>query len=156
MSRWLPPLVLALPPVAAVGLLLAMAIAERTQYPLMAVEPPRNGAEAVALKNAAAVLGFLAAGEDPLLVSPIRPDAISSSITEATLFEAAILSRSVEMVRLLAHEGVLPNLETRQDLACLAVDIEEEGIARVLADGGPVCTPGAVLRLLLERSHKER
>jgi hypothetical protein len=138
------------PLIGATAMLLTIAAGERGRQSLFAYEAPRNSAEAAALGNAAAVVGFLEAGEDPQQTYPVRPEAISSSVPRATTVEAAVLSRRVEMVQLLDHAGAVRDPALRQELACLARDIEQQGIADALMPGA-VCERGAALARWQER-----
>jgi len=155
MRTWAPSLALVSPLAAATIVLAALAIGERTGRPLFAVDAARNSAEAVALGDAAAVVRFLQAGEDPQRVYPLRPEAISSSVLRATTLQAAVLSRRVEMVILLDHAGTLREPALRQELACLAADVNQPGIAVVLVPSGADCMPGAALKRWLDRSRPE-
>ena len=139
------------PLIGATVMLLAVAAGERSNQSLFAYEAPRNGAEAAALGNAAALVGFLEAGEDPRQTYPLRPEAISSSVPRATTVEAAVLSRRVEMVVLLDNAGAVRDPALRQELACLARDIEQQGIADTLMPAA-ACEPGAALARWQERT----
>lgn len=153
MRRWGPAIALAAPLAAAAAFLAALAISERAGRPFAAIEPPRNGAEAAALGNAAALVRFLEAGEDLLRVYPIRPEAVSSSVPFATTLEAAVLSRRPEMLMVLEHSGALRDPKVRASLACLAADL---GLADMIALLAPPatrdCVPGAAVRQIAERA----
>jgi hypothetical protein len=146
---------LTLPPVAALALLAAMTVGEHSGRPLMAYDPPRNGAEAAALGQAAALTGFLRAGEDPSRVYPLRAEALSSGVPRATILEAAVLSRREPIVLLLDHRGAIGDAAVRQELACLASDVKQRDIAELLAPNGTACSPGAALERWSARRHPQ-
>lgn len=146
-------LMLALPALAATGVLTLNSLVERRGGLLFAIEPPRNSAEAAALGDAAATIRYLTHGEDPLAVHPIRPDAISSTMRRATTAEAMILSRRSQMLILLEDRGVLRDPAVRAALACLAADIgQNEAVGLLFASAPPSCEPGAALQRVLARS----
>ena len=95
--------------------------------------PLLNVAEAAAAGNAAEMLRLMQAGEQMSQLWPVRPEIISSSVRQATGLEAAVWSREGALLRLLDLRGVIGEGETRRHLVCLAVDLEAQDVADVLA-----------------------
>jgi len=117
--------------------------------------PVRNVAEATAMGQASEVLRFLAAGEDPNQIWPVRSDIISSTISRVTALEAAVWSRRAQLVELLDRQGAFVNDESRRHVACLASDLEspvEEIVEYLFPEGRPTCTAGQALALVRERT----
>ena len=115
--------------------------------------PLQNVAEAAASGNAAEVLRRMAAGDNLGRLWPVRPDIISSSVPFATGLEAAVWSREGALVRLLDLRHAIGEGEVRHHLVCLALDIEAEDVADVLAgDRDLSCEPGEALRAVLKRA----
>lgn len=111
-----------------------------------------NGAEAAALGRAGEVFRLLRAGEDPHQVQAVRPEVISSSVRGATVLEAAVWSRQLEMIQMLEREGALTAAD-RQPLACLATDLEVEDVAEYLAaDGAAPCEEDDALERVMART----
>ncbi len=130
-----------------------VAAAERLGSHPFAGLVPHNSAEAAALADAAGLLRFLRRGEDPRAVYPVRPEAISSAILQATTVEAAMWSRQVEMIKLLDREGVIHDGEERASLTCLAVDLEIDDVVEYLAaDGTSRCEAGEALARVTART----
>jgi hypothetical protein len=142
-----------LPACAALVPVAAFIAGELMGSALLSYAPPANVAEAAALGLGSEVRRFMVAGQDPRAVYPVRPDAISSSITRATGLEAAVWGRSERMVRMLDRMGLI-DVPTRHHLACLAADVRSEDIRAHLAssDAAP-CEPEAAFQLVRERSH---
>jgi len=140
------------PLVVSLAIVLGFAAAERVGRPVLTYAPPANLAEAAALANAGEVLRRLRAGEDPAAIQPVRPDAISSAVPLASAHEAAIWSRRVELVALMAREGALPT-EPPLHLVCLAVDLGVDDIVAYLSPGAPpLCEPGAATARVMARA----
>ena len=142
--------------VATVGVLTFSGLELRGEAPF-SPGPVRNIAEAAAMGHASEVLRFLAAGEDPNQVWPVRRDIISSTITMVTALEAAIWSRRVQLIELLDRQGAIVGDDSRRHLACLANDLESpvEEIVHYLSPRGPLnCPPGQALAVVLERSRE--
>ena len=115
--------------------------------------PLQNVAEAAAAGNAAEVLRRMAAGDDLGRMWPVRAEIISSSVPVATGLEAAVWSREGALVRLLDLRHAIGEGEVRHHLVCLALDIEAEDVADVLAgDRELSCEPGEALRAVLKRA----
>jgi hypothetical protein len=113
---------------------------------------PRNIAEAAGMGNSAEVLRMLQVGADPAQVLPVRPEIISSAITQVTAYEAAIYSRRVQLVRLLDRQVPI-SAASRQELACLARDVDVDDIVEFLAPADANgCEPGAARQRIAERS----
>jgi hypothetical protein len=140
----------ALPAVAATAAMLWVAVADRTAW--AADRRVMNSAEAAALGNVADMVRFLDLGENPMRVLPVRPRFISSSIPLATTVEAALWSRSPELVRLLDERGALAG-STRRELACLAADLDLPEVVDYLDTAGDrECEPGAALARIVARA----
>ena len=115
--------------------------------------PLQNIAEAAADGNAAEVLRRMAAGDNLGRVWPVRPEIISSSVPLATGLEAAVWSREGALVRLLDLRHAIGEGEIRHHLVCLALDIDAEEVADVLAGNRELsCEPGEALRVVLKRA----
>lgn len=157
MRNWMASIALAAPvTVAALGLA-AVSAAERAGHPLFAADAARNSAEAAVDGNAAAVVRFLDAGEDPLALHSVKPSAISSEIPLVTTAEAAILGRRPEMLLVLEQRGALRDPALRASLACLAADRGESGAISFLSpSGAPACEPGAALERIMARGRASR
>jgi hypothetical protein len=136
-------LALSLPVVLAVGAVLGLAVADRAGFDLGSGSAPRNVAEAAALGRAADVVRLLRDGTDPAAIHPVRAEIIGPSIRLVTVFEAAVWSGRVEMLRLLEREGVRINAPTRQELACLSVDLGQPAMTAYLVPANRRdCEPG--------------
>jgi hypothetical protein len=117
---------------------------------------PANSAEAASLGNVADVVRFLAFGDNPARIYPVRPQFISSSVPYATTLEAAMWSRSLEVVKLLDERGAIVGDGSRHALACLAADLDLPDIVAYLAGStAPACEPGAALRRVTARGAAE-
>ena len=142
----------ALPIVLASVVLAWIPLAERVD-PDTDDRRPLNIAEAAGQGNASEVVRRLRLGEDPNRVYPVRPHIIPLPVTMTTAAEAAVWSRQVRLMDLLAREGVILGGRPRGDLACLAVDISAGDVAAYLAEGHvPACEPGAMLQRIIARS----
>jgi hypothetical protein len=83
----------------------------------------------------------------------VRPEIISSAITEVTALEAAVLARKVELVRMLDRRGYIRGDAARRGLACLAADLDADDVVQYLVrPGDPPCEPDAARGRLLARS----
>lgn len=157
MRNWMASIALAAPVTAAAIALAVVSVAERAGHPLFAADAARNSADAVADGNAAAVVRFLEAGEDPLALHPVKPSAISSEIPLVTTAEAAVLARRPEMLLLLEQRGALQDPVLRRALACLAADRGESSALSFLSPSGPpTCEPGAALERIMARGRASR
>jgi hypothetical protein len=122
-----------------------------------AIGPPRNIAEAAAMSAASEALRLFEAGEDPNRVWPVRPEIISSTITQVTGLEAAIWSHHWEMVDMFDRRGAIRDAQTRQHLICLASDVRDPDVLNYLSPGrAPECVQGAALERVRARSIQER
>jgi hypothetical protein len=143
---------LALPLLLGTGRLVSMTMAE-SLGPVAEERVPLNIAEAAGMEDAGEVVRRLRLGEDPGRILPVRPHVISSSIPFATAFEAAIWSRSVELVALFDREGAPLDEQTRAGLACLAGDVKAEDIRSYLVKDHPVtCQQDAALKRIEARA----
>ena len=136
-------LALAGPPVLAVLCVLAVVVAEQSGARAFGAPPPANIAEAAGTARADDMLRRLRLGEDPHRLYDLRPEVISSTVLKATPLEAAVWSRQELIVRLLEREGALRDDAHRQEIACLAADLELDDMVEHLSPGGPPdCVPG--------------
>jgi hypothetical protein len=115
-----------------------------------------NSAEAAAIGDAAATIRFLRFGEDPTRVHALRPWVISPNVLRATTLEAALWSRRREMIELLDREGTIVGSGTRQELACLAMDLSLPDVVDYLAPDGATCVPGQVMQRVVDRTPVNR
>jgi hypothetical protein len=115
---------------------------------------PRNVAEAAAAGNAADLLRRLQADEDLSQVYEVRPQFISSSVQQATVFEAAMWSRQVQLFVMLDRAGALViDDATRYELVCLADDLAVPDVAEYLGRGdAAACEPQAALKRVQART----
>lgn len=141
---------LALPLATATAAILWVSLGETAGAAPWAGLVPRNGAEAAGLGSATDLLRFLRAGEDPHAVYDVRPDVISSAIRKATILEAAMWSRQVELVQLLDREGAIAASD-RDALTCLAADLKIVDVVAYLAPEGAHCEPGEALQQVADR-----
>ena len=139
-------------PVCVALVILAVFVAgEAMGYTPLRYQPPRNIAEAAASATASEVLRRLRAGEDPTVLLTIRPEVISSSVTNVTALEAAIWGRTVEIVRLLDREGAIPAGQ-KAYLACLSEALQASDILEYLAPHGTSgCDANAVMESIQAR-----
>jgi hypothetical protein len=143
---------LALPPSLALAGMLAIALAERAGAVLFGEALPRNLAEATAMGRGDDVVRRLRLGEDVRRVYPVRPDVTHSPLTRATATEAAIWSRQRLMIELLDRAGAIEEGD-RQDLGCLAADLDLEEIVEYLAPAGTAsCVPERARERVLARA----
>jgi hypothetical protein len=148
--------VLVLPVAAAMLLLAVVAALETSGVVLFPEAQPRNVAEAASWGLAAETMRRVAAGERPSAIYHVRPQFISSEVTEVTAIEAAIWSRQVALVALLADAGAIEGEAQRAHLACLAGDASAPDIAAYFAayfaphfaatSAAPAATPPATPR----------
>jgi len=149
-------LLLALPASLVTIGLLGVAVGERIAPSLFDHYRPRNAAEAAAAGNAAEVLRRLHRGEDPLREYVVRPQFISSAVQHASMLEAAMWSRRIQMFVMLDRAGVLANDETRHELVCLAEDLSLPDVAEYLSrEDAPACEPQQALNRLFARTSEE-
>ena len=113
---------------------------------------PLNSAEAAAFGAPADSLRFMMAGEDPGREYPLRPWVISSEYRRATMMEAAMWSRRIEMIRLFDRAGAISSEVERQELACLASDLGMPDVSSYLAPGGAGCVPGTAQERVRQRT----
>jgi hypothetical protein len=144
---------LLVPVVAAIALLAVFTVGEMAGAAPFSYQPPRNIAEAAGMGIASETLRFMRQGEDPRQVMRIRPDIISSEITQVTALEAAIWSRRVSLVQMLEREGAIRDAAVRQYLACLAAQIRDEDLVAELrgADAGS-CRGDELIRAITARA----
>ena len=115
----------------------------------------RNIAEAAAIGQDATVMRLLMAGEDPNRVVEVRPYAISPAIDRVSGVEAAVWSRSIELITLLDRFGAIGEGERRRRLTCLAADLHVEDVLEYLApNGASWCEAGRVVAEIEERSRE--
>lgn len=132
--------------------LLGVASGERITPGLFEYYRPRNLAEAAAAGNAAEVLRRLHGGDDPRREYLVRPQFISSTVQHASMLEAAMWSRRVQMFIMLDRAGVLEDGK-RRELTCLAQDLALPDVAEYLARGDATpCEPTRALSRVLART----
>lgn len=118
--------------------------------------PARNIAEAAALGSDSTVMRLLLAGDDPNRVVEVRPYAISSAIRRVSGVEAAVWSRSIELITLLDRFGAIGEGENRRRLTCLAADLRVEDVIEYLApNGASGCEAGRVVAEIEARSREQ-
>jgi hypothetical protein len=139
----------AVPPAAAMLILAAIWIAESRGVVVIGAVPAADLAEAAATGAAATVVRLIGEGQEPTRVHTIRPEVLG--LARMTPLEAAVLAEDLEMVQLLDRLHAIVGAE-RQRLACLAIDIENEPIARYLMPVGAVCESGVVVGEIRRRS----
>ena len=145
----------AAPPLLGAVVIMAVAVLESAGLTPLTNGTPRNIAEAAGLGSGAEVVRLLRRGEQATRVLPVRPEILSSDVQQATALEAAVWSRSVELVRLLDDAGAIPAGERRR-LACLARDLEVEDLIEYLDEDDAACTPGAVADEVMARTRGRR
>jgi hypothetical protein len=156
MTTILPRLFLTGPVLVAAGLTAWFVVAEQLELPFAMTRLPANIAEAAADGHAPEVVRRLRFGEDPTRVYPLRDHYISAAVMQATVPEAAMWSRSVELIRLLDREGAIVGEPERRELTCLAADLRMPDVVMYLSAGEHVaCTPGLALRRLIARTTGE-
>jgi hypothetical protein len=144
---------LAGPPVLALVVVLAIVVTERAGGTLFPGVTPHNSAESAGIAHAASLMRYLDAGEDPTRVHEVDPVIISSSVLRATTLEAAVFSRQVGIVEMLALRGAFTDERQRLAIRCLAVDLVAADIAAFLTkDGDPACEPQAELQRVQQRT----
>jgi hypothetical protein len=151
-------LALLVPPALAILCVLAIAAAETATVPLFTGVPPANLAEAAAAGRGDDVARRLHLGEDLHRIYRLRPEASYSPVLRATPVEAAMWSGQLLMVQLLDREGAIADGAHRQELACLAADLEvdEEIVAYLSPDGPPRCVPQQARERVLARAAVDR
>lgn len=147
------PWLAALPPVLATAAVLGFAISELAGHTPFSGGPLLNAAEAAGAGSGAELLRLLRAGQDPHAILPIRPDVISSSVRQASTIEAAVWSRTIQIVDLLDREGALAMAAERHQMLCLARDLRADEIVAYLArtDQAP-CEDGQALAAVQART----
>lgn len=144
---------LAAPPLLAAALILAIVVTERAGGTLFPGVTPRNSAEAAGLARAASLLAYLESNQDPTRVYEIDPAIISSSVQRASTAEAAVFSRQVGIIEMLAHRGAFDDDRQRLAIRCLAEDIQAADIAAHLTRAAdPPCVPDAENERVLQRT----
>jgi hypothetical protein len=134
---------MAAPPCLALLCVLGVAIAERSGTTLFSAAPPANLAEAAAAGRGDDVVLRVHRGEDLHRAYRLRPEVSYAPVLHATPAEAAMWSGQLLMIQLLDREGAIADPAHRQELACLAADLEvDEAIVKYLSpDGPPDCVP---------------
>lgn len=138
--------------IATVGVV-AFSTSELMGRPLWSYAPAQNLAEAAALGSASEVVRRLGTGEDPARLVTVRPHVISSAVTRATAFEAAVWSRSAQLMGLFDQRLATLDRESRQHVVCLAEDLRVDEIVKLLSpESAPQCVPEEALNLVMARS----
>lgn len=149
-------ILLAVPACVVTAALLGVAAAEQVAPGLVDYYRPGNIAEAAAAGNAAEVLRRLHGGEDPRREYVVRPQFISTTVQHATMPEAAMWSRRVQMFVMLDRAGVLASDASRRELACLAEDLSLPDVAEYLSgEEPPACEPQQALNRVLAKTPEE-
>ena len=94
----------------------------------------RNLSEAVAFRDAGAVVRRIEAGEDPNRPAEVRPDVIRSESVTLTPIETAAASRQAEMVQLLLDLGASLDANVWQRAWCIS---DASSVRSVLASHRP-------------------
>ena len=140
-------------PAVVTAILTGVALGERLAARAFDAYRPVNIAEAAGMGDAADVLRRLYAGENPQQVYRVRPHIISPSVQHATLLEAAMWSRRVQMFVMLDRAGVVGHDSTREALVCLAQDLGVVEVAEYLGRGRQAsCVPREAFNRVLERT----
>jgi len=127
-----------LPPVLAfAGWIIVLATAAVTgRHPIWSLEP-RNLPEAVAFRDAGAVVRRIERGEDPNRAAEVRAGVVLSETARLTPIEAAAAARQGEMVQLLFDLGASPDAIVWQRAWCIS---DASAVREVLEANRP---PGA-------------
>lgn len=143
----------ALPPAVATAGIVMFSLSEFAGQTPLSIGPPVNVAEAAGLASGADVLRLLRAGHDPQEIVAIRPEIISSTVTRASAFEAAVWGRSAQLIELLDREGALADPGQRHHVLCLARDVGVDEIIEYLAKtDSAACDDGRTLAAVLART----
>jgi hypothetical protein len=121
MTRNLIVTLVSLPPILAfAGWMAVLAItAVDGRHPLWSLEP-RNLPEAVAFRDAAAVVRRIERGDDPNRAAEVRARVVLDETARLTPIEAAAASRQGEMVQLLLDLGASPDATVWQRAWCIS------------------------------------
>ena len=121
MARNLIVALVSLPPILTfagwMAMLAVTAVAGR--HPIWNLEP-RNLPEAVAFRDAAAVVRRVERGEDPNRAGDVRAGAVLPEATSLTPVEVAAAARQGEMVQLLLDLGASPDRSVWQRAWCIS------------------------------------
>jgi len=111
----------ALPPVLAFTWWIAvLAVAAVTgRHPVWSLQP-RNLSEAVAFRDAAAVVRRVEAGEDPNAAADVRARIVLSDAARLTPIEAAAAARQGELAQLVVDLGAAPDADVWQRAWCIS------------------------------------
>lgn len=145
----------AVPAAAATLIVLWFAGAETSGFTPFSMHP-ENLAEAAAMGNAAETVRRLSFGQSPYRVERIRGDIIGTDSMQATALEAAVMSKRLELIRLLDSRGAFVGDDVRRNLSCLAEDFGAGEIQEYLGRGLAVeCEPGVTRLRIIARTHPE-
>jgi len=149
--------VCAAPPIAALLGMLSFVGLEIAGHEPLTLPPSHNLAEAAVARRPADVFRRLEDGEDPRTIVAVRGGFYQEAPLQVSALEAAILSRSSELVLLVErHAGVL-DAETRRHLGCLAADAGVPDIAEHFAAASPATCPaerGSTRQAVLRRGDR--
>lgn len=127
--------IVAIPPIlvtiAWLGVLAISGVSGR--HPIWNLQP-RNLAEAVAFRDAGAVIRRIDAGEDPDRPAEVRATVILPESATLTPLEAAAASRQAEMILLLLDLGASLDANVWQRAWCIS---NEPGVRSVLTSNRP-------------------
>lgn len=127
----------AVPPIVALLGVLSFVTLEIAGREPLRLPQAQNLAEAAVARRPADVFRRLEDGEDPRTIVAVRGGFYQEAPLRVSGLEAAILSRSSELVLLVEqHAGTL-DAETRQHLSCLAADAGVTDIAQHFAAAPP-------------------
>ena len=129
----------ATPPIlVAIAWLAVLTIASVTGgHPIWNLQP-RNLVEAVAFRDAGAVVRRVDAGEDPNRPGEVRPRVIFPESTMLTPIEAAAASRQAEMIQLLLDLGASLDANVWQLAWCISDEPEVRSVLGLHRPAGTV------------------
>jgi hypothetical protein len=152
-SSWMPRLLrlaLVLPLVTVTLGAGLTAFAARAGVAILAEEPPRNPSDAAIRRDLPALVAFRQSGADLRRRYELSPRYTEFDARRATPLEAAILSRSTDVVRFVVRAAPPLGVE-REKATCLAIDVgSDEASVSTLLDGTVrrACIAGDSLREL--------
>ena len=140
-------ILLALPPsLVTVALAMVACLEIGGAHPLT-LGPPRNVAEAIAMRDEAAAMRLLEAGADVNDIGMIRRGVLFDRVVLASPLETAVLVDEPPTLEFLMSRGAQ---FSREHLACLAADIGARHVLPQLGDTER-CRPGETWGTVLSR-----
>jgi hypothetical protein len=138
-------------PFATTLLLAAVVLAEVAGAHPFTPGPPRNAAEAAAMRDDASLLRLLIGSGGADQVAFVRPGILGEQGVLATPAEAAVLSHDRGALDLIAPRAVWTGVE-RAHLACLARDVQDRDLATFFDPSSQaVCGPADGLQRVQQR-----